>query len=165
MKMKRLLISVAAAGTLVLGFLQAADAAPARTAAPSRVQVGRLACDVAPGVGLIVVSSKRVSCWFTRKGFRSERYTGSISKLGIDIGVTAITHIEWLVFAAARTRYTRHALAGTYVGASAEATVGVGLGANWLVGGFDRSYALQPLSVQAQAGLNYSIAFAGLTLR
>ena len=135
--MKRLLVSIVATAALLLGSLQAADAAPAR--APSRVQVGRLACDVAPGVGLVIVSSKRLTCWFTRRGFRPERYTGSIDKLGIDIGVTAITHVEWLVFAAARTRYTRHALAGTYVGASAEATIGVGLGANWLVGGFDRS--------------------------
>lgn len=159
--MKRHLISVAAAAVLALTSFQIAEAAPALT----RVQVGRLACDVAPGVGLIVVSSKRLTCWFHRDGFRPERYTGTISKLGIDIGVTAITHIEWLVFAAPRTRYTGHALAGTYVGASAEATLGVGLGANWLVGGSGRSYALQPLSVQAQAGLNYSIAFAGLTLR
>lgn len=157
--MKRLLISALTAATLVLGTFQAADAAP------SRVQVGRLACNVAPGVGLIIVSSKRLACTFYRNGSRPERYTGSINKLGIDIGVTAATHIEWLVFAAARTRYTPHALAGSYVGASAEATLGVGLGANWLIGGSRRSYALQPLSVQAQAGLNYSVALAGLTLR
>ncbi len=139
-------------------------AVPAQ-AAPSRVQVGRLACDVSPGVGLIIASSKSLTCRFTRAHFPPEHYTGNISKLGIDIGITGRTHIEWLVLAAAHTRYTPHALAGTYVGASAEATLGVGLGANVLVGGSHRSYALQPLSVQAQVGLNASLALAGLTLR
>ena len=48
--------------------------------------------------------------------------------------------------------------------ASGEATVGVGLGANWLVGGSRKAFALQPWSVQGQAGLNLSLAFASLTL-
>jgi len=159
MIMKRLLIATLAAASLALGL------APAEAASSSRVQVGRLACDVDPGIGFIIGSSKDMTCWFHRANARPERYHGNISKLGLDIGITARTHIEWLVFAATRSRYTRHALAGTYVGASAEATLGVGLGANWLVGGFHRSYALQPLSIQAQAGLDYSIALAGLTLR
>lgn len=161
--MKRLVIAALATVAAVgIGFAPAqADAAQRN----SRVEVGRLACDVAPGIGFIIASSKDMTCWFHRNGQRAERYTGNISKLGIDIGVTALTHIEWLVFASTNTRYTRRALAGNYVGASAEATVGVGLGANWLVGGSRRSFALQPLSVQAQAGLNYSVAFAGLTLR
>jgi len=58
----------------------------------------------------------------------------------------------------------RHALAGTYVGASTEATLGVGLGANWLIGGSGKSFALQPWSVQGQAGLNYSLTWTNLTL-
>lgn len=155
--MKRLILASLAALTLAFGM------APAE-AASSRVQVGRLACDVDPGIGFIIGSSKGLTCWFHRNGYRPERYEGNISKLGLDIGITARTHIEWLVLAATNTRYTRHALAGRYVGASAEATLGVGLGANWLVGGSRRSFALQPLSVQAQAGLDYSIALAGLTL-
>lgn len=158
--LKKLILAAVAAATLAFGAGQA-DAATAH----GRVQVGRLACNVEPGVGLIVVSSKNLTCWFYRQGFRPERYRGTINKLGLDIGVTALTHIEWLVFAATETRYTRHALAGDYVGGSAEATLGVGLGANWLVGGWRRSFALQPLSIQGQVGLNYSIALAQLTLR
>jgi Protein of unknown function (DUF992) len=139
--------------------------APVAAEAASSVQVGRLACDVAPGVGLIIGSSKSLTCWFTRAHHAPESYSGYINKLGLDIGFTGRTHIEWLVLAATHTRYTRHALAGHYVGASAEATFGVGLGANVLVGGSHRSFALQPVSVQAQIGLNASIALAGLTLR
>jgi hypothetical protein len=57
------------------------------------------------------------------------------------------------------------ALAGNYAGASAEATVGSGLGANVLVGGSNRTVALQPISVQGQAGLNLAVGVAGLELR
>ncbi len=56
------------------------------------------------------------------------------------------------------------ALAGTYVGASAEASVVVGAGANVLVGGSNRSFALQPLSVQGQVGLNFAVAISSLDL-
>lgn len=157
--MKRLILASLTAATLLLGLGQTAEAAQ------GRVQVGRLACNVAPGIGFIIGSSKQLVCRFTRDGRRAETYHGSINKLGLDVGFTALTHIEWLVFAATDTRYAPRALAGDYVGGSGEATFGVGLGANWLVGGSRRSFALQPLSVQAQAGLNLSVAFANLTLR
>lgn len=153
--MKRHILAATAAVLLTTGI---ADAAP------RQVQVGRLSCDVDAGFGLILGSSKDMTCTFTRKGHKAEVYEGTINKLGLDIGVTGQTHIEWLVFAAAKTPISARALAGTYVGASGEATVGVGLGANWLVGGSKRSFALQPWSVQAQVGLNASLAFAGLTL-
>ena len=85
--------------------------------------------------------------------------------VGFVVGVTHRTHIEWLVFAATNTHYYRHALAGNYVGASGEATLGVGVGANWLIGGSHRSFALQPISVQAQTGVDLSLALSNLTLR
>ena len=69
---------------------------------------------------------------------------------------------RWAVFAGGKTK--RGALAGSYGGASAEATVGVGLGANVLVGGFKKSIALQPLSIQGQEGLNIAAGIAGLSL-
>ncbi len=132
--------------------------------AASRVQVGVLSCTVEPGIGLIIGSSKDMTCSFKRDGHRAERYRGNISKLGIDIGVTGATQIVWLVFSASDTKYGPGSLKGTYVGGSAEATFGVGLGGNWLVGGSRRGFALQPWSIQGQVGLNYSVAFSGLRL-
>jgi hypothetical protein len=152
--MKKLLAAAVAALTLSAG---------AAYADPS-VQVGRLSCDVESGVGMIFVSSKDLECKFIRKGKKTEYYTGSIKKLGIDIGFTDATRIEWLVFAASPDKVTKHALAGQYVGGSAEATLFVGLGANFLVGGFEDSFALQPWSIQGQTGVNFSYAFASLTL-
>ncbi len=141
-----------------------ATSAPA-SASDASVQIGRLSCNVAAGVGLILGSQKKVNCTFHRANGDTESYSGEITKIGIDIGKTESTHIEWLVFAAAKTKYTSHALAGTYVGASGEATIGVGLGGNVLIGGLDRSFALQPFSVQAQTGLNFAAGLAGLTLK
>lgn len=132
--------------------------------AETRVQVGRLSCDVEGGVGLLIGSSKDMSCAFYRKGHKTEYYDGRIDKLGLDIGVTGQTQIEWLVFSGASTKYGPGSLSGTYVGGSAEATIGVGLGGNWLIGGSKRGYALQPFSIQGQTGLNYAVTFTGLTL-
>jgi hypothetical protein len=133
-------------------------------AAESRVQVGRLSCEVEGGFGYIIGSSKDVSCTFRRKGQKAEHYDGVIRKLGLDIGVTGRTHIEWLVFSASNTKYGRGSLAGTYVGGSGEATLGVGGGANWLIGGSRKGFALQPWSIQASTGVNLTWAFAGLEL-
>ena len=132
--------------------------------AESRVQVGRLSCSVDPGIGLIVGSQKDMTCRFIRKGHKTEVYEGTIRKFGLDIGFTDKTQIEWLVFSASAANVKKRSLAGTYVGGSSEATIGVGLGSNWLIGGSRRGFALQPWSIQAQTGLNASLAFASLTL-
>ena len=128
------------------------------------IQVGILSCDVDGGVGYLIGSQKDLECTFKRKGHRSEHYSGQINKLGIDIGFTERTRIEWLVFSAKTTDVRRGSLEGTYVGGSAEATLGVGLGGNWLIGGSKRGFALQPWSIQGQTGLNYSVTFTGLEL-
>ncbi len=132
--------------------------------AQERVQSGSLTCDVSAGIGLIIGSQRNVSCTFTPSlPGPIEYYTGTISKLGIDIGVTAGGVMIWLVYSP--TSRPVGGLAGTYVGGSAEASIVAGLGANALVGGSNRSIALQPLSVQGQIGLNIAAGVAGLDLR
>jgi len=42
---------------------------------------------------------------------------------------------------------------------------GAGAGANALVGGFDRSFTLQPLSVEVQSGVALAAGVASLSLR
>lgn len=132
-------------------------------AAKSGVKIGVLNCDVSAGVGLILASSKTVKCTFDRSVGGKEHYTGTIEKLGIDIGVTGKGVMSWVVFAPGKI--SKGALAGKYAGASAEATVAVGLGANVLVGGSNKSVALQPLSLQAQTGLNVAAGVAALRLK
>lgn len=130
--------------------------------AASGVKIGVLECDVAGGVGLIIGSSKAVSCTFNSNG-RVDRYEGKLGKFGLDVGVTTKGAMVWAVFAPGKVN--RGALAGTYGGASAEATVAVGLGANVLVGGSNKSIALQPVSIQGQTGLNLAAGLASLTLK
>jgi Protein of unknown function (DUF992) len=143
----------------------AAVALPAPTMAQgaNRTKVGTLTCDISAGIGLIITSKKDVTCMFTpsQPGPR-EVYTGSITKFGLDLGATAGGEMVWAVFAPTDRRFG--ALAGNYGGASAEATVGAGVGANVLVGGSNRTVSLQPLSVQGQAGLNLAVGVAGLDL-
>ena len=153
--MKKLLAAALAATVL-------ATAAP--TLADDRVEVGRLSCDVDAGVGYIIGSEKDVSCRFIRKGHNTEHYDGVIRKLGFDVGFTKKTRLEWVVFSLKGKNVDRGSLSGTYVGGSSEASLGVGAGANWLVGGSKRGYALQPWSVQGTVGVNFTWAFAGLTL-
>ena len=135
------------------------------TQAASQVKVGVLTCDVAPGIGYLIGSAKDLNCWFKPSGGgKTESYSGSIKKLGIDVGFTSHEKLAWVVFAAQGGKWSKHALAGTYVGASHEVTIGLGLGGNWLIGGSHKSFALQPWSIQGQVGLNYSLTWTDLTL-
>ena len=133
--------------------------------APSeRVQAGVLRCHVSPGVGLVITSRKALQCDFDAAGLaRHDRYTGSIVKIGIDIGATTGGEMVWAVYRAGKSLRNGD-LAGSYGGVSAEATVVVGVGANALVGGADKSISLQPFSVEGQTGLNIAAGVTELTL-
>jgi hypothetical protein len=144
----------------------AAVAAPAFMAslqAQTRFEVGVLTCTAAGSTGFIVGSTRDLRCRFNRQG-KDELYRGKISKFGIDIGTTQQAQIAWAVLAPTSNLPPR-SLVGGYGGVSAEATVGVGVGANALIGGSDKSIVLQPLSVQAQQGLNIAAGVASLELR
>jgi uncharacterized protein DUF992 len=140
----------------------AATATIPTDAQPSRVQVGTLACSISAGVGLLVASQRNVSCNFQPDGGPPEAYTGTLTRIGVDVGFTAGGAMVWGVFA--NTNRYAGMLTGTYAGATAEATVAAGLGANVLVGGSNRSVALQPLSVQGQVGLNVAAGVGALEL-
>jgi hypothetical protein len=134
------------------------------SAQANRTKVGTLSCDISGGIGLIITSTKDLTCMFTpSQPGPKEVYVGSITKFGLDLGATAGGEMVWAVYAPSTRKFG--ALAGNYGGATAEATVGAGLGANVLVGGSDRTVALQPVSVQGQAGLNVAAGVADLQLR
>jgi hypothetical protein len=147
-----------------LAFVAAVASPVPALAQGERTKAGTLACDISGGIGLIITSHKDVTCMFTpsQPGPR-EVYVGGINKFGLDLGATAGGEMVWAVYAPTTRRFG--ALAGNYSGATAEATVGAGLGAYVLVGGSDRTVALQPLSVQGQAGLNVAAGVAELILR
>jgi hypothetical protein len=128
------------------------------------VKVGILECHVASGFGFIFGSSKDLNCLYSPDNRKnSQRYKGKIQKFGVDIGYTRSGILIWTVIAPTND-VDRGALHGTYVGLSAQATVGLGLGANALIGG-GNSFALQPLSISGQTGLNVAGGIGAVALR
>ena len=127
---------------------------------PPGVQVGMLNCNLAPSIGLIVAESQRIA---PNGAYPPQNYTGVMNTVGLELGVTAGGVMAWGVFAPSHGAPIG-ALAGEYVGASGDIAVGVGVGANVLFGGSNRTIALHPLSVEGQAGLNVSLGVSGLTL-
>jgi hypothetical protein len=137
---------------------------PATAQQAGRTRVGTLTCNISPGVGMIVAGQRQLSCIYaSARGRAREAYEGTVSTLGLDIGATSGGRLTWAVFAPTTLR--RAALAGTYAGATAGGTVGAGVGANLLVGGSDRMVALQPVSVQAQTGMNIAAGVSQMELR
>jgi hypothetical protein len=131
----------------------------AGAAAQGRTQVGPLTCDISGGIGLAFGSQRTLNCTFTPSDAGSaEFYAGTLTKLGLDVGVADRGAMMWLVDAP----ISRPAGAGSYAGRTAEATVGAGVGANVLVRGSNRTLALQPVSVQEQSGLNAAAGAAGI---
>jgi hypothetical protein len=154
-KVVRILALVAALGAA--GFATEASA-------QARAKVGTLTCNLAPTIGLIIASKQQLSCRYTPEGpWPAEIYYGNFTTVGLDIGFKGGGRLVWAVFAPTNG-FHHGALAGTYVGASADVTIGIGLGANALVGGSHRSFALQPLSLEGNVGLNLAGGISRLRL-
>src|ERR1700761_6267221 len=156
MKTFRLMLGAAVA-VPVLAIPSAADAAPAG------VKVGDLTCNVSSGFGFIFGSSKDLHCTYRPSAHPREHYVGTVNKYGVDIGYTEGGILVWGVFAPT-SDVAPGALAGNYAGATANATIGVGLGANVLIGGLNKSIALQPLSIEGNKGLNVAAGIGSITL-
>jgi Protein of unknown function (DUF992) len=152
--------ALAAISTLCLAQTPAAPGTPP-AAGKSGVNVGSLNCTVSGGVGFVFGSTKDLDCLLVRTDGVAEHYVGTINRYGVDIGFTKEAHIVWLVFAPGAIG--RGALTGDYGGATAAAAVGVGVGANVLVGGSSNQITLQPVSVEGSVGLNVAAGVAAVT--
>jgi hypothetical protein len=144
--------------------LAAAPFAGDAAAQSSGVNVGVLTCSVEGGASFVFGSSRSLRCVLERSGGGKERYVGEIDKFGVDIGVTGNAVLVWTVVAPT-SDVDATALSGNYAGVAADASIGVGGGANVLVGGSNRQISLQPLSVQAQTGLNAALTVASVKLK
>jgi hypothetical protein len=128
-------------------------------------QVGALSCKVNANIGFIIVGHQPMECIFTpTAGGPPQSYDGAINTVGLDVGVTEGSVLGWGVFAPT-AGVAPGALAGEYVGASGDIGIGVGAGANVLIGGSARTFALQPLSLQGSIALNVVLGLSALKLR
>jgi hypothetical protein len=149
---------------LAIGLLGLAAGVSTVAQAQGGVRVGTLTCNVASGWGFVFGSSKALRCTFAPAPGRAEYYAGTINKFGVDIGYTQGGVLVWAVFAPT-ANVAPGALNGNYVGATGSATVGVGAGANVLVGGSNRTISLQPVSVEGNTGLNVAAGIGSISLR
>jgi Protein of unknown function (DUF992) len=152
MRLSTLAIATAA---LVASFASA-NALPA-------VRAGVLQCQGGQNVGFVVGSVTNLECVFQSEGRRPEPYVATVHRFGVDLGFTDQTQFSWAVDAPT-DRLGRGELAGNYSGVGANASVGVGFGGNFLVGGAENAYGLQPISLQGQTGLNVAAGVAGVEL-
>lgn len=147
----------------VMAFSAAATQASAQ-AAQTMSKAGMLTCRTGVSVGLIVGSHQKMQCRFTPdNGGPPEFYSGTINRLGLDVGITAGGVMGWAVLAGV-TGVPHGALRGKYIGASGDIALGIGAGANVLVGGSHKTISLQPVSLEGQVGVNLALGVAGLTL-
>jgi hypothetical protein len=148
--------------TIALATILVASASSAM--AQSRIEVGVLECRGST-TSFVVGSVTELSCAFRPAGGGPpEPYRATLRRAGVDLGFNQQIVVAWAVWAPSSGPQRRE-LAGNYGGGAASATVGVGLGANALIGGSGNTIALQPLSGQAQTGLSVAAGVAGLELR
>ena len=149
--------------TLALAWLATAVlAAPA--GAQSALRVGVLDCRSNGATTFIVGSVHEFECLYRTEDGRADPYWGVIRRVGIDLGTVSDAGMSWAVFAPTRSIGPGD-LAGKYGGVSASAAVGIGAGANALVGGSNNTIALQPLSLEGQTGFNVALGVADFELR
>jgi hypothetical protein len=156
------MLRIAIAAASIAAAVITAFMAPPVEAQGSRVQIGTLRCSLSSSIGMVVGSERNVSCIFRADNAPDEAYEGRLTKIGLDLGFTTGGKIIWAAFA--NTNRYEGMLSGRYLGATAEASIAVGLGANVLVGGSSGSVALQPLSVQEQTGFDIAAGVGELTL-
>ena len=152
------------------GFLMVATAAAMMAGAVSQgaaqqgVQIGVLECRGGENVGMIIGSTSRLGCLFNVPGQPPFRYVATVRKFGLDLGFTDQTALAWTVLAPTRGVGPGD-IAGTYAGASGSASLGVGAGANVLIGGSGNTIQLQPVSLQGQVGFNLQVGLESIELR
>ena len=125
--------------------------------------IGVLRCNVSGGVGFIITSDKALACTFEPQQGAPEHYLGTIKRFGLDVGVTGPGRLVWAVLGA-DSRPSHYPLEGNYAGATAELSLGPGVGANALVGGNARSIVLQPVSVSEQTGVDLAAGVGEMSL-
>lgn len=139
-------------------------ASSASANAQQQIQVGVLQCVGGQNIGFLVGSVTTLECSFQGSGRRPDGYVAIVKRFGVDVGFTEKTQFSWTAYGPT-PRISRGGLTGKYGGVGANASLGVGFGGNFLVGGPGNAYALQPVSLQNQTGLNVAAGIASIELR
>ena len=165
----KLIVKTAAAATLaasVAGCMMS-QSSPQQlntTNANSRIYIGSLSCNVGGSTGYVLGSQKSLDCVFLNKeGTESAQYTGTIDKVGIDIGYTRAVHSIWRVYSLGSDRQANQ-LGGRYIGEDSTLAAGTQGGGNWLYGGRDKEIGMIAAGVVRDAGYNFATGVAEMDL-
>ena len=135
------------------------------TNANSRIYIGSLTCNVGGSTGYVLGSAKPLDCVFLGKdGVSTAQYTGTIDKVGIDIGYTKAVHTIWRVYSLGSVRGPYN-LSGTYVGEQSSVAAGNQAGGNWIYGGPNAEIGMVSSGVIKDAGYNLATGVAAMTIR
>jgi hypothetical protein len=150
---------------LMITGVAAAAAGGSPASAGDTVAVGELTCSIKGGSSFIFGSTRELLCTFkVRPQDQGELYEGVIRKYGLDAGITNTAILAWTVLAPTNVPPDQGAVMGRYIGIAADASVGLGGGANILVGGSNNTISLQPVSIQGQTGINAALGVAEVEL-
>ena len=131
----------------------------------SRIYIGSLTCNVGGSTGYVLGSAKSLDCVFlSRDGVSSAHYTGTIDKVGIDIGYTRAVHTIWRVYSLGSDRGVTQ-IGGTYVGEQGTVAAGNQAGGNWIYGGPNAEIGMVSSGVIKDAGYNLATGVAAMTIR
>lgn len=164
--MRRLIMFI-----LVVGLCSSlAMTAPAPVCAGSDgVKIGTLTIKAreATGHNLLIHSSVQVDATFKDQAGKKEYYMGEMGiEFGLDLSYKSGETLSYLVFSASSAYKTgSYALQGKYFGQKVSAAVGAGPSVQVLLGGFDKSFTLQPLAVGDTTGVGATAGMGYLYLQ
>ena len=146
------------------GFIMMASLLPA-TASAEGAAIGTLQCHISGGVGMILMENQALDCTYQPiRGGRPSHYIGRLTNVGANIGINGPGVMTWEVVAAVKQQAPGD-LAGDYVGAQGDVSVGAGVGGAVLVGGSQNAFSLQPVSFSLNSGLDLSVGFGTISLQ
>jgi hypothetical protein len=167
----KMIVTAAVAATLALGLgacqqmQQSTSQQMNKENAQSRIYIGSLSCNVGGSTGYVLASRKSLDCVFLGKdGVQSAEYSGTINKVGIDIGYTRAVHTIWRVYSLGSVRGPND-LSGTYVGEQGTVAAGGQAGGNWLYGGPNAEIGMVAYGVVKDAGYNLATGIAEMSIK
>jgi uncharacterized protein DUF992 len=161
----------ALAAALAIGtsgaFAQSNDEAVGDGETVDHIEVGVLSCKVGDTDKLFQLKQARdLACTFdpAAEDLENETYVGQITRFGLNVGSTQKGVMRWLVLAPTEKTFGDGGLNGKYRGVSAQATLGVGVEGNVMVGGGEDQLTLQPVSLGTQTGVNLAVGVGNIEL-
>jgi hypothetical protein len=128
------------------------------TPASAQMRMGTLTCNISGGVGIVVGSSRDVSCLYRPMHGRQQAYGGTVDNVGLDVGASMPGQIHFGVMGAAPMTN----LGGNYSGPGLGVTLGGTVGGNVLSN--PNGVMLQPLD-NMRNGIGVSAGIGSINLQ